>query len=144
MSTSISDLCPCIRSKVQELLRWGHEEKGWQMTVVGTGRTPAAQAKYVKAGTSRTSNSKHLPQPGCGLSHAADVAPYHLRQMKNWAPEHPNWLALGEKAEALGLNWGGRWSGKWRKPDQKDYRICDCPHFDVKVIHKPDELTLKA
>lgn len=140
----MSELCPCLREKVAALLRWGHEVKGWQMVLVETGRTPERQARVLAAGNARTSHSKHLPQPGCGLAHAADIAPYHLQQQKNWAPNDPDWLALGEQGEALGLNWGGRWSGKFRKPEQPDYKLVDCPHFDVKVTHGPEELTLRT
>lgn len=144
MSRSMTALCPCIRPQLAELLRTAHEKFGWQMSVVGTGRDDQQQAEYLRIGTSKAKRSKHQKQPICGLSHAGDIAPYHLMQLKNWAPEHPDWLKLGELGEGLGLNWGGRWSGKWRRPGARDYKIVDCPHFDVAVDHAAQPGTLVA
>lgn len=124
MSKSLTDLCSCIYPKIAELLRKANADLGFSMVIVGTGRTPDEQEINLRLGVSWTKRSKHLPQPGCGKSHAADVAPYHLTQLKNWAPNHPDWQRLGELGELLGLSWGGRW---------KHQR--DCPHFEVAVNH---------
>ena len=137
MSKSLSDLCSCVRPQIAELLREAREKLGFQMAVIGTGRDAKQQAEYLRIGTSRANKSLHQPQPVCGLSHAADIAPAHLIQLKNWAPEHPDWLRLGELAESKGLLWGGRWSGKWKRDTDIEYGLVDCPHFYVKAFHAP-------
>jgi hypothetical protein len=120
-----------------ELLRDCREKFDWQMVIVGTGRTEKQQAEYKRIGTSRATRSLHQPQLVCGLSHAGDFAPYHLMQLKNWAPEHPDWLKYGELAESKGLLWGGRWSGKFRRESDPDYKLVDCPHVYIKLKHDP-------
>lgn len=123
MSRNLSDLCYCIRPQVEKLLREAHQKFGWSMVVVDTVRTPEEQRENLAKKVSWTLRSNHLPQPSCNKSHAADIAPYHLMQLKNWGPEHPDWELLGELGESFGLLWGGRWKQR------------DCPHFEVKVEH---------
>lgn len=129
MSRNLSDLCDCIRPKAEQLLRKAHEELNWTMVVVDTVRTPEEQQENIRLKVSWTTKSDHLPQPVCGKSHAVDIAPYHLTQKKNWAPDHPDWEILGRMGEGIGLYWGGRWKKR------------DCPHFGMQVLH---ERTLMA
>ena len=135
MGKNLTDLCECIRPQASLLLKKAHEELGFWMSVVSTGRTEEEQVENLRTGVSRTRKSKHLPQPVCKKSHAFDTAPRHLIALKNWAPEHPDWERLGKLGESMGLEWGGRWSGKWRRAGERDYHIVDCPHFQVSVTH---------
>lgn len=124
MSRSIFDLCESVRPLAQQLLREAHEKFGWSMVVVDTLRTAEEQRQNILNKVSWKTRSDHLPQPGCGKSHAIDIAPAHLMTLKNWAPDHPDWDKLGGLGESLGLLWGGRWAKR------------DCPHLYRKITHK--------
>lgn len=137
----MTDLCVAVRPRIAALKAHAEREWGWQIVVVGTGRNAEQQAEYVRIGTSKAKRSLHQAQPACNLSHAADIVPAHLAQLKNWAPEHPDWLKLGEAGENLfRLSWGGRWSGKWHIKGTPDYKIVDCPHFYIKLDHMQEAL----
>lgn len=82
--------------------------------IIYTRRTPEEQADCVRRGTSRTMHSMHLS------GRAMDICPGIFLMEKDWAPEDPLWLRLGELGERIGLRWGGR----WRRPDR--------PHFEEK------------
>lgn len=80
-------------------------------------RTPARQAELVKAGASRTSNSRHI------TGHAVDVAALVGGQVR-W-----DWPLYGRIAEAfrqaarelrVPLTWGGDWP-----------KLRDGPHFEL-------------
>lgn len=136
MSRSLNDLCECIRPEAGELLRRAHEDLGFTMIVVDTLRTPAEQQQNIIKRVSFTAQSKHIAQPICGKSHAIDAVPHHLAILKNWAPEHPDWLKLGELGESLGLKWGGRWAGIFHRKGDPTSRQPDCPHFDKSISHE--------
>jgi len=78
------------------------------------------QRELVKAGKSKTMNSRHL------TGHAVDLCPYPV----DWN-DHSKFEAIAEAmkaaAEDLGipLEWGGDWKGGWDKPHfqltHKDY-----------------------
>lgn len=114
-------LCPCIRGKIQDLLRMGVD---FPLQVIETLRKKDRQAHYVKIGVSWTMNSKHLAQPPKGLSLACDIAPKALLKEKGWAPSHPNWKLMGSAGEELGLIWGGRW--KARDLSHFELKKCEC------------------
>lgn len=78
------------------------------------------QRELVKAGKSKTMNSRHI------TGHAVDLCPYPV----DWN-DHSKFEAIAEAmkaaAEDLGipLEWGGDWKGGWDKPHyqlpHKDY-----------------------
>lgn len=74
-------------------------------------RTPAEQAALVRAGRSRTQNSKHLT----GRAFDIDILGWSRDDLPRWW-----WLAVGELGESLGLNWGGRWT-----------TFYDAGHFEI-------------
>jgi len=64
-------------------------------------RTAARQRDLVRAGRSATLRSKHLT----GQAFDVDVLGFGRDQIPKW------WFAnLGNRAELLGLRWGGRWT----------------------------------
>lgn len=80
-------------------------------------RTPARQAALVRAGASRTLNSRHL------TGHAIDVAAVIDGQVRWDWPLYPR-IATAMKAAArrrsVALVWGGDWP-----------RLRDGPHFEL-------------
>jgi hypothetical protein len=142
MSNKISDLHPEFQPYAKELIRRAEDELGFKMVVVDTLRTPVEQKLNLARGVSKTLKSKHLMQPCCEKSHAIDIVPKHLAKLKNWAPEHPDWLLLGKLGESLhkNISWGGRWKGKFHIPGTKVYSIVDCPHFQWDDFKKTNGL----
>lgn len=74
-------------------------------------RTLERQQAYVRAGVSKTMNSKHLKQPD-GFGHAVDLVPYVDGQLRwEWPPIYP--IALSMRLAALEFDveliWGGVW-----------------------------------
>ncbi len=119
-------LCPLIVPRVDLLLAW-MKSQGWQVLVVDVIRTQAQQIANLAAGVSWTKKSLHLPQSQCcNLSHAIDLAPLHLTRLPHWAPASPDWQKLGKEAEALGLEWGGRWK---KTPDLDHFQKVDPSSF---------------
>ncbi|WP_421731218.1 M15 family metallopeptidase [Brevundimonas sp.] len=80
-------------------------------------RTPARQALLVKAGASRTLNSRHL------TGHAVDVAALIEGQVRWDWPLYPR-IAEAFKAAALELKTPLVWGGDWA-------RLRDGPHFEL-------------
>jgi hypothetical protein len=77
-------------------------------------RTVEEQKVNLAKGVSATMNSRHLPQPPSGLSHAIDLCPYSIYALHGpdklqWDSSDPVWGIMGPIGEALGLRWGGRW-----------------------------------
>jgi hypothetical protein len=83
--------------------------------IIETRRTEAEHQANLAAGRSWTKHSKHID----GL--AIDVGLIARLKEKNWNPEHPDWLRLGEIGEACGLKWGGRWK---QTPDFVHFEFC--------------------
>ena len=80
-------------------------------------RSPARQAALVKAGASRTLNSRHL------TGHAVDVAAV-IDGLVRWDwPLYPR-IAAAFKAAALELRTPIVWGGDWP-------RLRDGPHFEL-------------
>lgn len=80
-------------------------------------RTPARQAALVKAGASRTLNSRHL------TGHAVDIAALVNGQVRWDWPLYPRIAAAFKAAsERLGIPivWGGDWP-----------KLRDGPHFEL-------------
>lgn len=65
-------------------------------------RTKTEQAKLVAAGASKTMRSKHLE----GRAFDIDILGYGRDDLPRWW-----WTAVGQYAEAIGLRWGGRFTG---------------------------------
>ncbi len=80
-------------------------------------RTAARQAALVKAGASRTLNSRHL------TGHAVDIAAMVDGQVRwDWPlyPRIAEAIKAAAKARGVALVWGGDWS-----------RLRDGPHFEL-------------
>lgn len=123
MSRNLDDLSSDLRPKAFELLARLTERK-CLVLIVDTLRTREEHEANLRAGTSKTALSKHLPRSLRNVpcpnpadlekSDALDLAPlvpnaegigWHV----SWANTHPTWAVIGEIAESLGLRWGGRW-----------------------------------
>jgi hypothetical protein len=114
MTRNLNDLAPECRPIFFEFLA-RLTEAGIQVQIINVLRNEAEQAANVARGVSQTMNSRHLPQPPSGLSHAIDVCPYaqyelHGPDKLEWSATDPAWQVIGRVAEALGLRWGGRWA----------------------------------
>ena len=80
-------------------------------------RTPARQAALVKAGASRTLNSRHL------TGHASDIAAVVGGQVRWDWPLYPRIAAAFKQAaleRGVEVVWGGAWP-----------RLRDGPHFEL-------------
>lgn len=113
MTRNLNDLAPECRAIFFELLA-RFTEAGIPVMVINVLRTVEEQKVNLARGVSATMNSRHLPQPPSGLSHAIDVCPYatyllHGPDKLQWDSTDPSWGALGLIGESLGLRWGGRW-----------------------------------
>ena len=80
-------------------------------------RTAARQAQLVKAGASRTLNSRHL------TGHAVDIAALIEGQVRWDWPLYPR-IAKAFRAAALDLGVSLVWGGDWP-------RLRDGPHFEL-------------
>lgn len=114
MSTRLDDLSDRFRPLAFELLARCVEAK-IQVRIIDTLRTLDDQRKNIEKGVSWTLDSRHL------TGDAIDLAPVAVLKEKNWAPDHPDWLVIGEIGEKLGLIWGGRWKHR------------DMGHFELKT-----------
>jgi peptidoglycan L-alanyl-D-glutamate endopeptidase CwlK len=80
-------------------------------------RTKERQAELLKAGASKTMNSRHI------TGHAVDLAPIIAGQIRwDWPPFHELARAMKQAAAAEGVAivWGGSWT-----------RFRDGPHFEL-------------
>lgn len=80
-------------------------------------RTPERQAELVKAGASKTLNSRHI------TGHAVDLAPIVAGKVAwDWPPFHELARAMKQAAgaEGVAIVWGGDW---------KTFK--DGPHFEL-------------
>lgn len=93
-------------------------------------RTPERQEALLRAGRSRTRNSRHLPGPD-GLSRAADVVPYPIPDWSDTAAFVAFGVLVVETARELGipLRWGGDWDGDG---DRSDQTFDDLVHFELR------------
>ena len=145
MSRSLDDLTTRFRPMAVQLIAYIVED-GIAAMIVDTLRTEAEHLANLKAGTSGTALSKHLPLrlrwPGGTLpadlvpndrdrSDAIDLAPFEQYQLHGpdklkWDATDPVWLRMGEIGERLGLRWGGRWE-KPRDPGHFEWFDHDDP-----------------
>jgi len=128
MSRRLDDLSPEFKPLAIEVLA-RLTERGVPVMIVDTLRTVEEHRANLAKGTSSIALSFHLPRhmrapilyppghPARDTSDAMDVCPFlhydlHGPDKLQWDASDPAWLVVGEVAEALGLEWGGR----WRKP----------------------------
>lgn len=106
-----SDLCPCVRAKLERvLLECRHA--GIPVTLISTLRSIEQQRRNVAAGVSWTMRSKHLPQPPNGKSLAFDLAPREYLDKKGWNPTGPVWDDIDVMCDTVGLKTGVFRNGK--------------------------------
>lgn len=87
-------------------------EAGIPAYISSSTRTQAEQDALVARGLSKTRNSRHLT----GNAFDIDILGYGRDQLpRAW------WNAVGEYAEAMGMKWGGRFTGFY-----------DAGHFEFK------------
>ncbi len=93
-----------FRSNIEILLGWADERFPYNITIACSYRSPEEQNRLYLKGTSTTTlrggQSKHQKDL------AVDI--YFIKD-KKIVPYNEDYLKLGEKAESLGLTWGGRW-----------------------------------
>jgi peptidoglycan L-alanyl-D-glutamate endopeptidase CwlK len=78
-------------------------------------RTREEQARYLKAGVSKTMNSKHLRQAD-GWGHAVDLVPYINGKLRwEWPPIFAiaASMAIAARELQLPLRWGGVWDRRF-------------------------------
>lgn len=102
-------------------------------------RTAEQQAEYVRKGTSKTLNSKHLLSPEHPESRAVDAGPYPHRwpqesskdYWKDWARLYYFAGVVHAVAHELGIKirYGGDWNGNF---ELKDENFFDGVHFEEK------------
>lgn len=90
---------------------------GIDFTITEGLRTPARQKELVKAGASRTQNSRHL------TGHAVDIAAWVDGTVRWDWPLYPK-IAAAFKQAAKELNTPLIWGGDWP-------RLRDGPHFEL-------------
>ncbi|GAA0394848.1 M15 family metallopeptidase [Brevundimonas terrae] len=90
---------------------------GIDFTITEGLRTPARQKELVKAGASRTQNSRHL------TGHAVDIAAWVDGTVRWDWPLYPK-IAAAFKQAAKELNTPIIWGGDWP-------RLRDGPHFEL-------------
>lgn len=123
MSRRLDDLTTQFRPLVVELLA-RLVERGVPVMIVDTLRTEAEHLANLAAGTSSAARSLHLPRRLRGApaadpadldrADAIDLAPFDEYRRTGpdklaWNTDAPEWGVIGELAEGLGLEWGGRW-----------------------------------
>lgn len=122
----VDGLCPCMRSRLQRLMRTALERHSVGLTLVETLRAPDRQEVLWKLGSTRTLNGKHEPAPPNWLGLAADLCPTEYLMVKGWNGSGRSWEIVGELAKDGGLGWGGFWSGFVDKPHLELARcLCD-------------------
>lgn len=123
MNRRLADLSSIMRPRVYELLAL-LVERGIHGMIVETLRSPEDQRRYLAAGRSATTLSRHLARrlrmemppdhPDAEKADAMDWAPYEIYASQGpdklqWSASAPEWQIFGAIAESLGFVWGGRW-----------------------------------
>lgn len=110
---------PDLHAKVMRVLT-AMDALGWPMTVTDTLRTTEQQnalyalgrtvpGKIVTNADGVTKKSNHQAKAD-GFGHAVDCAFLDATLQPNWGESFP-WGTYGACAQAVGLKWGGSWSG---------------------------------
>jgi hypothetical protein len=107
MITDLNSLHPFFRDRVIALIE-ACKEKGIELAIVETYRTPSKQHEYKTMGKKYTSSGAGKSKHQYGL--AIDVVPI-VDSVAVW-DNATLWRKVGVTGEKLGLRWGGR----WRKP----------------------------
>lgn len=127
MTDKLAGVHPELAARVQRILA-GMAAAGFPVVVTAGLRTVAEQqALYAKGRTApgkivtnldgHVKRSNHQAHDD-GYGHAVDIA-FLVAEMPSWAETHP-WALLGAMGKAMGLRWGGDWSG-----------LVDRPHFEL-------------
>jgi peptidoglycan L-alanyl-D-glutamate endopeptidase CwlK len=117
-------LQPRFRGKVRTLID-RMRVRGFDAYVFETWRSRARNKVLSDRGTGISPNADgSIPIGMHELGLAVDV----ISQSRQWGPGQAFWAALGQEAEALGLNWGGTWSTP------------DLPHVQAVPVNKQNEM----
>lgn len=119
MTRNLSDCSAELRPLIDRLLIRLADDKVSVM-VVSVLRTMEEHRANLAKGVSSAVLSFHLPRhlrvPGLPLDHldyfksdAVDLAVLSDTGRIDWDTNNPGWMTIGHHAEALGLEWGGRW-----------------------------------
>lgn len=118
-SRNLSDCSGQLRPLIEALLVRLVDD-GIGVQVVSVLRTMEEHQANLRRGVSSAVLSFHLPRflrvPGLPADHpdytkadAVDLAVLSKTGRIDWDTHNPGWQAIGHHAEALGLEWGGRW-----------------------------------
>lgn len=106
----ISTLDPRLAPRALQFIN-GLRAAGIPAYISSSLRTASQQADLVRRGLSRTAQSKHLS----GRAFDWDILGWNRDNIPKWV-----YVILGEYGEALGMNWGGRWTNPY-----------DAGHFEI-------------
>lgn len=104
-------------------------------TVLETLRDEDRQKELIKAGTSQTSDSRHLANDD-GLAEASDLLPYpyNINGVDVWQDKQRFAVLAGlmyaaASIEGVAIRWGGDWDFDGNNADSKFH---DMPHFELR------------
>ena len=101
----------CVAEDIPVIITCTLRSMDEQAALYAQGRTtPGKVVTHAKPG-----QSKH------NTGEAFDVGLKNEDGSMDWDAGNPHWLRMGEIGEEIGLEWGGRWSGKKQ----------DLPHFQM-------------
>ncbi|HMG92418.1 MAG TPA: M15 family metallopeptidase [Chryseolinea sp.] len=104
MITDLNSLHPFFRDRIIELID-ACRQKGIELAIVETYRTPSKQHEYKTMGKKYTSSGAGRSKHQYGL--AIDLVPI-VDSVAIW-DNAALWRKIGVTGEKLGLRWGGRW-----------------------------------
>ncbi|HEY9084015.1 MAG TPA: M15 family metallopeptidase [Vicingaceae bacterium] len=112
-------LDPKFRKKIKQLLSKARDA-GMELRVISAYRDCTEQNKLYAKG--RTAPGKIVTNAKCGKSSHNYKKAVDVVEFKNGQPlwTNPNWEKIGQMGEALGLEWGGRWTSIKDKPHFQD------------------------
>lgn len=112
-------LDPKFRKKIKQLLSKARDA-GMELRVISAYRDCTEQNKLYAQG--RTAPGKIVTNAKCGKSSHNYKKAVDIVEFKNGKPlwSNPNWEKIGQMGEALGLEWGGRWTSIKDKPHFQD------------------------
>ncbi len=131
----LSGLQPLVARKAEQLII-AMARKGHAIDIVSGFRSFAEQNKLYAQGRTTPGSIVTNARGGESLHNygVAFDAVFMVGGKPSWAEKHP-WTLLGETAEAIGLEWGGRWTSFKDRPHMQltlDYNLDDFKNKRVK------------
>ncbi len=107
-----------VHPELIDVVQYAIAKTEQDFTVYDGLRTDAEQAEYVRAGVSKTLNSKHLVQKATGHGHAVDLVPYVNRRLR-WELQACYEIARAMQEASTELRVPIRWGGAWVRLDAR-------------------------